>query len=777
MKSGRYTIRELLCDGDIDYFCIPEIQRDYVWNDAQVRPFIKNIMESMNRPRPDLSDIPQDHRSAYTAFLEQSARYNIGFIYAYFDRAVPERFFLIDGQQRLTTLYLFLAVLAAKLKETLCDKFISRYFRQISAHNGPDSYQLKVDYKVREVAHVVLQHVIFDLTAPHENSVSRDYVNALLNGTWNWENKIRPDWWQHRFENDVTIKSIFQNISLMANMLSEEFNEFGKLFNYIENHVEVWYFDTDLSRQGEELYIYMNSRGEQLSYNENRRAACLALCENADTKKEYAKKWDDTLQNKFWKWRDNNPSADKGLDLFLHTVEMITIILDDSKTVEYRDNAWRDFIEKGKCIDCQASTDMLEKYFSYSKVPIAFDIFLENQPWKKEMLNFLHGEWESTPKQIEAIRVFVALELLKGRENFNDDLKLNFSNCQLFFDNLLRHELVAKNPKDYIVHFMRLANFCRNHSCNILALADAAEFKNPLVTDEEKMKLDYLSKFTPARAHERLSFLEEILNENSLLKGRIYLLIYAAAPDDGIDTNPYELLEKEEVREKIKVLNVKLNESFKSKDIYNAISFGNCFRYYSVQRTQYTYHFAASADAWYSNFYDYNNKEDFTTPNPVIVNFIKNDFRLSDPFVNIREECCWHWLQKLFSSEETRNVILNRTDDYHSRFGEFGNKIYFRGGFALFSKVSSFADRKFFERDDVKQILIMDYDNTDFILKIDGTDVGKRIPIQKMDNGNLVWNFDELNAFVNHFQTEGNLVYSYGPVAEASLTGVVNEDF
>ena len=535
MKSGRYTIRELLCDGDVEYFCIPEIQRDYVWGEAQVRPFITNIMESMNRPRLDLNDIPQNHRDAYAAFLEQSARYNIGFIYAYFDRAVPERFFLIDGQQRLTTLYLFLAVLAAKGKEeSLCGKFISRYFRQRSKCKGPDSHQLKVDYKVREVAHIVLLHVIFDLTASNDNPVSRDYVKFLLNGTWNWENKIRPDWWQRRFENDVTIKSIFQNISLMANLLSGRFHESDKLyklFNYIENHVEVWYFDTNLSQQGEELYIYMNSRGEQLSYNENRRAACLALCDYTDKKKESAKEWDDILQNNFWKWgRDVNPSADKGLDLFLHSVEMMIPIKDESKTAEDRGNAWRDFIENGKIIDCQASTDMLKEYFSYSKALTAFDNLSETQLWKDQIKKFLHGEWVSTPRQIEAIRVFVVLELLKGQENVNEELKKNFRNCQLFFNNLLRHENVAKSPKDYIYQFVRLAEFCRSHSCNILALVDAADFKS-LITDEEKWRLRLLNmrsqNYGADDVQKTLTLLDDI-SAPEVLRGEVSLLFSVA---------------------------------------------------------------------------------------------------------------------------------------------------------------------------------------------------------------------------------------------------------
>ena len=170
MKSGRYTVKELFCEGDIGYFCIPEVQRDYVWSEGQVRPFVEGILKSVGKTHSPIPvEIPEAHRRAYCTFLAQSNRYNIGFIYAYFDRAIPERFFLIDGQQRLTSLYLFLAALAAK-DTTNCTIFRSRYFRPYVSSDNPKvlidcrDYQLKVDYKVRETSHTVLQHLIFDLT-------------------------------------------------------------------------------------------------------------------------------------------------------------------------------------------------------------------------------------------------------------------------------------------------------------------------------------------------------------------------------------------------------------------------------------------------------------------------------------------------------------------------------------------------------------------------------------------------------------------------------------
>ena len=528
MKSGRYTVKELFSEGDIGYFCIPEIQRDYVWSDAQVRPFVEKILKSLERTQSPIPDeIPEAHRKAYYTFLAQSNRYNIGFIYAYFDRAIPERFFLIDGQQRLTSLYLFLAVLAAK-DMTNCTIFKSRYFRPyVSSDNQKvlidcRDYQLKVDYKVRETSHTVLQHLIFDLTTANHP----DYIKIILNGEWNWHASPRPIWWQLRFENDLTVKSLFSNASLIASILNSCSFNLTNVFSYLEDSVEAWYFDTDLSQQGEELYVYMNSRGEQLSYNENRRAACLALCENSDAKKKYAREWDKALQNKFWKWRGDNPSADKGLDLFLHTVEMISVL--SKKNLEEK-GFWVNFIEKGMCVDCPASTEILDEYFSYSKAIASYHQLLQGQI-EERMARFLHGEWVAN-QQIDAIRVFVTLEMLKDQEEPTDELKMKFDNCQIFFRNLYRHAPVSNSPKDYVVHFLRLAKACRKNDLDFLSLANDSESKNPLITAEEKWRLRLLSMRKQIHGagdvHKVLELLDNI-SDPQILRGEASILFAVA---------------------------------------------------------------------------------------------------------------------------------------------------------------------------------------------------------------------------------------------------------
>ena len=74
--------------------------------------------------------------------------------------------------------------------------------------------------------------------------------------------------------------------------------------------VDFWYFDTGISAQGEELYIYMNSRGELVQSNENLKALLLEKLNEAE-KNKWGKKWED-WQDIFWKHKGKNRNADGG---------------------------------------------------------------------------------------------------------------------------------------------------------------------------------------------------------------------------------------------------------------------------------------------------------------------------------------------------------------------------------------------------------------------------------------------------------------------------------
>ena len=304
MKAGKYSLKELFNNRYVNQIVIPEIQRDYVWGKNQVEGLLNSIHEDFENFKKgiDINQLPQLEVEIQKAFKEfynkQKYACNIGFIYAYNDPEYSGKYFLIDGQQRLTTIYLILLVLASE-KPDFRGKFIKLY-----THSGLPI----IDYRVREASHYFLKEVIDNY---HNNGIE------ITNQSWFYND----------YKNDKTISSIVSNIQIIKGFLNEKGLINDDFIDYIQNYIEFWYFDTNISEQGEELYIYMNARGEQMQENENLKADLLGKLNVpvdspkslSELKNNWGKKWEE-WQQFFWVNRNGNPNADKGFNEFVNCI-------------------------------------------------------------------------------------------------------------------------------------------------------------------------------------------------------------------------------------------------------------------------------------------------------------------------------------------------------------------------------------------------------------------------------------------------------------------------
>lgn len=133
MKTGRYSLKDLLTHNEIDQLVIPELQRDYVWEEEQVNRVWQSLMKRWSKKKDaDLSVLVNgDHIInntilQYMQYVYSTLQFKqkMGFIYAYHDKQLPGQFFLIDGQQRITTLYLLLLILYTNAKKNEALKII-----------------------------------------------------------------------------------------------------------------------------------------------------------------------------------------------------------------------------------------------------------------------------------------------------------------------------------------------------------------------------------------------------------------------------------------------------------------------------------------------------------------------------------------------------------------------------------------------------------------------------------------------------------------------------
>lgn len=454
MNTGKYTLKEFLTNHNLDQIIIPEIQRDYVWQNENVVNFLQSILDNSKR-QADLTvgitdDIlnslsPEMREVMLRAQKEKQNYCNVGFIYAYSDPEMPDRYVLIDGQQRITTLFLIL--LALYVKENKHDDFKRTYFK---------SEVLKVDYKVREDSHEFLFNFIKHILGGN-NSI--DIVNKY--------------WYFTEYKHDTTIQSIRANYQTINNFI----NKHDLSLEYVEKYIEFWYFDTNKSKQGEELYLYMNSRGEIVSPNESIKANLLKRLSNQE-KHEWGTKWE-SWQNLFWKHRQSNSNSDSGIEEFLKWIKIIELSkMNKNETSSKLIESIRK-IKDSKKIDIEGlSLDKIDSFF----------VALEKILILRKDLNF-NISW-LTGRNIQTIDYIKFIPLLMYVERNPNFETIDVIRFTRFFQNVTRFDTVSKNPYSSLIDVILLTNqFLENDFSDIVDLIRIGESFQNFLTEEEIAKL------------------------------------------------------------------------------------------------------------------------------------------------------------------------------------------------------------------------------------------------------------------------------------------------
>ena len=218
------NIEELLGN----YMVVPEIQREYVWGSN------KNIVNQFIDSIKDNKDI------------------NVGFLYSYSNE---NQEYIIDGQQRLTTLVLCLYY--ASLMQGEYDKF-----KSLLKVNSPN---MSFTYRVR--------------------SNTEEFMQCLFNSGLYKEEEIKDSKWYHTcYDSDISISSMITLLNYLADI------KFDVKYDDILK-IEFWYYPIDETSLGEDLYITMNSRGKTLDNAEQLKP--LLFEKSRKELKNWGKIWDD----------------------------------------------------------------------------------------------------------------------------------------------------------------------------------------------------------------------------------------------------------------------------------------------------------------------------------------------------------------------------------------------------------------------------------------------------------------------------------------------------
>ena len=302
MKDNTTYLKDenLLSLLSLNNMIVPEIQREYVWGKSDNKEVLEKFLENIKNNSDDCDKCKQAHKKKDI---------NIGFLYSYKPSYVTvdnERYldeFLIDGQQRYTTLFLLLAFLA--VKENRIKDFL------LLVRFDVENEIINFDYKVRDLTHRFLIDFLGTLEKSKENMKIEDILPIEKNGLYT----IPQTWFLSDYKADMTIQAMLGALRT----ISEVFDDNALYFDYILTAIRFWHFKTEATSQGEELYITMNSRGEKLTGNEEEKAQILP----SDDLLKWGEKWE-KWQDFFWKNRDKNPNADNGFNNFLNCIKALT---------------------------------------------------------------------------------------------------------------------------------------------------------------------------------------------------------------------------------------------------------------------------------------------------------------------------------------------------------------------------------------------------------------------------------------------------------------------
>ena len=209
---------------------VPEIQREYVWG-SRKEIFVQFI------------DTLKD---------AEAGNIKLGFLYSY-SRNGEE--YIIDGQQRFTTLVLLLYYLSLKNPKNTED-----FRRRLKT----DSANMAFTYRVR-------------------TNTEQFMKDLFSSGVCSREEILDSQWYHQYYDNDLTIRSMINFLDYLKST--------GFEYDY-DNLLKVsfWHYPVNKTSMGEELYITMNSRGKALDSAEHLKP--LLMKNEPDKDRNWGRIWD-----------------------------------------------------------------------------------------------------------------------------------------------------------------------------------------------------------------------------------------------------------------------------------------------------------------------------------------------------------------------------------------------------------------------------------------------------------------------------------------------------
>jgi hypothetical protein len=346
MATNNTTFWNLINSNKIS---IPIIQRDYA------------------QGREEESEKREKFLNAIFKYLTNSEKLHLDFVYG---RVKDNTFFPIDGQQRLTTLFLLHWYFA--LKENVSNEEKSKLSQFV--------YDTRISS--REFCQSLIKEEIVIPLSTGDDA----FIKAIKN----------QPWYRDKWDTDPTVKAML----IMIQDIHNKFNSIGlsSIFDQLINENSISFELLDLGKKGfeltDELYIKMNARGKQLTPFENFKANFIQLIDKHFKNKKLEhpikgeisysgyfsykieKEWTDL----FWAYRGDKRTTDEG---FSNYFEFLTQMLYFKK---HKDANADDFKNNFTQYEDVFSNEQ-NLLFLFTSLDKLYEIFCLNGDAKKENIN------------------------------------------------------------------------------------------------------------------------------------------------------------------------------------------------------------------------------------------------------------------------------------------------------------------------------------------------------------------------------------------------------
>jgi hypothetical protein len=299
------SFKEILSNNQI---VIPIIQRDY----------------AQGRNDEKTSKIRKDFLGAIFEILKQriitssDRSLELDFIYGFNTLAADKSTFApIDGQQRLTTLWLLYWYISVKEKDK-----VSTEQKQMLAN---------FRYETRHSTAVFCEQLIhFIPTFKYKNIVEEITNQSWYFEAWNFDPSIRA-------------------MLVMLNEIEQKYNELNSdevwdIINHDQNPFYLYRLDMEKVGLPDDLYIKMNSRGKPLTEFEYFKASFLEIIKSEDLKKRFEtsidQKWAECIWTIVHEKFKNDSNIDLALlvdDCFMRLLNFISDVLAYKQRITFKD--------------------------------------------------------------------------------------------------------------------------------------------------------------------------------------------------------------------------------------------------------------------------------------------------------------------------------------------------------------------------------------------------------------------------------------------------------